>query len=176
MVENSSGGFPAPWSTVVKVLSALVTLLLIGISVVVSWKFGTHFVAVVLPLVVLGGAALFTIRGFEIDGSEILVQRLLWKTRIDLAGVERIWASPSAMEKSWRVFGNGGLYSISGLYRNRKLGSYRAFAMDPKHSVVLEWPDHRVVVTPGRPQDFVEALRLIGFDVAAGGERTESQA
>ncbi|MBZ0112291.1 MAG: PH domain-containing protein [Thermoanaerobaculia bacterium] len=178
MMEVSPGKFSAPWSTVVKVISALVTVLLIGISIAVSQNFGVTIAAAVLPVVVLGGSALFTVRGFEIVGSEILVQRLLWQTRIDLGGVERIWASALAMEKSWRVFGNGGLYSISGLFRNRRLGSYRAFAVDPKNAVVLEWEDHRVVVTPGRPLDFVEALQRAGFDAAvvAGREKIEKQA
>lgn len=177
MKEVSSGQFSAPWSTVVKVLSVVVTVLLVGISAGASWRFGPTLWSAMLPVVILGGAALFTIRGFEIAGSEILVQRLLWRTRIDLAGVERIWASDSAMKKSWRVFGNGGLYSISGLYRNRRLGSYRAFAVDPKHAVVLEWADHRAVVTPGRPRDFVEALRQAGFDAAvtAGKEKTDNE-
>ncbi len=52
------------------------------------------------------------------------------------------------MKGSIRTFGNGGLFCFSGRFRNRKLGSYRAFATDPKLAVVLRFPDKIVVVTP----------------------------
>ena len=91
-----------------------------------------------LPGTALVGCALFTIRGYEVDSTAVYVQRLLWRTQIPLAGLELAWASPEAMAGSIRLFGNGGLFSFSGLFRNRRLRSYRAFATDPALAVVLE--------------------------------------
>jgi hypothetical protein len=65
---------------------------------------------------------------------------------------------PVAVEGSMRIFGNGGFFAFTGLFRNRKLGSYRAYATDSKKAVVLRWPGRTVVVTPDDPQKFVAAI------------------
>jgi len=64
------------------------------------------------------------------------------------------------MKGSLRLFGNGGLFSSSGLFWNRRLGRYRAFATDPGNAVVLEFPDRTLVVTPESPSGFLAALKL----------------
>jgi hypothetical protein len=64
-----------------------------------------------------------------------------------------------ATSKSLRLFGNSGFFCIAGLFSNRKLGRYRAFATDPQRAVVLELPARKVVVTPENPWQFLAALR-----------------
>jgi hypothetical protein len=121
-----------------------------------------HFVArgsaSVLTLLLIGGTALFTIRGYRLEGRQLLVDRLLWSTRVPLDGLDAAEIVPDAMRRSVRLFGNGGLFAFAGWFRNRRLGTYRAFATDPSRSVVLRFPNRRVVVTPDDPQGFAEAL------------------
>jgi len=64
------------------------------------------------------------------------------------------------MRGSIRTFGNGGLFSFTGFYRNRLLGAYRAFVTDPRQAVVLRFPKRNVVVSPGAPEEFVRDLPL----------------
>lgn len=163
--------FPsAPWPASLKAISAAATLLLLavgyaaarsvpppaaGIAHSVGW-----IVACVPPAVALG-ALLFVVRGYEIDRSRLRVQRLLWFSEIRLGGLKQVWHDPRATEGSLKVAGNGGLFSFTGVFRNKTLGRYRAFATDPKRAVVLVLPGRTVVVTPADPNAFVQHVRVI---------------
>jgi hypothetical protein len=128
---------------------------------------GTYLALCIPPLVILGGV-LFVVRGYQLAPGELRVHRLLWATRIDLAGLDRAAADPSAMDGSLRIFGNGGLYAVTGLFQNRTLGRYRAFVTDKRRSVVLHFPDRTVVVSPEDPFSFLHQLRagVPGVEIA----------
>ena len=79
---------------------------------------------------------------------------------------------PSAMCGSVRTCGNGGLFSFTGWYWNRKIGKYRAFITDPAKAVVLVFANRRIVVTPDRPEDFVRALSVFCGCGRAGVRQT----
>lgn len=131
--------------------------------------------AVAGPWIVLVAAALFTVRGYELDAGELRVQRLLWATRVPLAGLRRAWADPKALKGSIRLLGNGGLYSFSGLFRSGKLGRYRAFVTDWRRAVVLRFDGRTVVVTPDRPDGFLERLPLYAPGAEIGRESDASE-
>jgi hypothetical protein len=63
------------------------------------------------------------------------------------------------MKGSIRTMGNGGLFSFTGLYRSRKLGTFRAYATDMKCSVILKYEERTVVATPEYPEEFAELVR-----------------
>ena len=98
------------------------------------------------------------IRGFVLSGDSLLIQRLGWQSKLDLTELVSADADPEAMDKSLRTWGNGGLFCFCGRFRNTKLGAYRAYATDPKRSVVLKFNDRTVVVTPDRPDGFVASI------------------
>jgi hypothetical protein len=168
----------APWPKSLKVISLLATAVLVGVGWA-AWRViprGTRvpfaetvgtFVAAVPPLVLLG-ALLFVVTGFEVSPSELRIQRLLWSTRVSLDGLARAWSDPKAMSCSLRIWGNGGLYSITGYYHSKALGRYRAFVTDPACAVVLSLPNRTVVVSPAEPRAFLQALSLSfpGLDTA----------
>ena len=116
-----------------------------------------NFLLVIPPLLV-AGALLFVVRGYEIEARSLGVRRLLWVTRIPLDGLQRAWHDAEAMQRSIRIFGNGGLFAISGLFRNRSLGSYRAFVTRPDRAVVLRTATRVVVISPAEPRAFLDAL------------------
>ena len=111
------------------------------------------------PLALLLGSALFLVRGYEIAGGELLILRLLWTTPLSLDGLRSVEADPESLKSSLRLFGNGGLYSFTGLFRNKALGRYRAFVTDHRNAVVLVWDRRTVVISPDRPGYFVDTLR-----------------
>jgi hypothetical protein len=111
-----------------------------------------------VALVVVGIAALWTVRGYSVTPDRILVHRLLWATRLPRAGLTSATYAPDAMARSIRLFGNGGLFGVVGWFSNRQLGRYRAWVTDPRHTVVLRWADRTVVVSPSPPELFVESL------------------
>ncbi|SDJ54898.1 PH domain-containing protein [Microbulbifer yueqingensis] len=155
--------FDAPWSRQLKWLTALTSLLLVGIPAVLLNRApenppSLYMVSVWLPLVILALCTLFAIRGYAIDDNALYILRPLWKTRISLEGLIEVKPDPEAMRASIRVFGNSGLFGYIGLFRNEKTGPYRAFATDQQKAVVMRYPDRTVVVTPGRPDKLAALL------------------
>jgi hypothetical protein len=152
--------FNAPWGKTLRWVSALSGLLLLAVAVPLLAK-ATPTAAqglTALPLLILAGAALFVIRSYTIEPGELLIRRLLWTTRLPLAGLQSVEAVPDAMRGSVRLFGNGGLFSITGWYRNRALGNYRAFVTDLKKTVVLRFEKKTVVISPADPERFVAEI------------------
>lgn len=157
--------YSAPWSTTLKVVTTAVCAMF-----AVGWlalyqapgQMGPgRYIGLVLLPVVLALAALFVVRGYEIQGAHLRIRRLLWWTRIPLAGLLSAQADPKATRASVRLWGNGGFFSFSGWFANRQLGRYRLYATDVPRSVVLTFDQRRpVVVTPGSPARFVGEIRV----------------
>ena len=156
--------YEAPWSTSLIVMSVLTTVICLGAAAGAWLSFaakhppGVLGCVVFLPLVILFGAALFTIRGYSLSSDSILVHRLLWSTVLPRAGLQSAQVEPEAMRGSLRTFGNGGAFSFTGFYYNKRLGSYRAYVTDPRRTVVLRYANRRVVLSPATPEDFVQDL------------------
>jgi hypothetical protein len=135
----------------VVIISAVVVPLLLKNPV--GW-----LVALILP-----AAALFIVRSYAIEPNVLAIRRLLWTTRLPLAGLQSAEVSPNVMRGSLRLFGNGGMFSITGLFRNRALGNYRAFVTDLTKTVVLRFPNRTVVISPENPERFVADISEFAF-------------
>lgn len=148
--------FTSPWSRSLVLISALASTVLMG-GATISWIVGPKFLA---PL--LGGipvaAALFTIRGYSISSGTLFIHRLFWRTSIPLAGLKSAEHCPDALNGAIRTIGNGGLYSFSGYFRSKDLGPFRAFVTDLHSTVVMRFPTHVIVVSPGAPDDFIQQV------------------
>jgi hypothetical protein len=156
--------FMAPWGRPVTVVSVLVTGLLLwvplmGVVAVPPEQPLARWPMVILPLLILAGTALFAVRGFALENTSLVVRRLLWSTRIPLEGLETVTIDPEAMKGSLRLAGNGGLFALTGLFRNKRLGLYRAFVTDLNRCVVLRLPKRSIVVSPDEPEEFAMAVR-----------------
>jgi len=121
-----------------------------------------------LPLAILAGGLLFVVRGYAFEDGGLVVERLLWQTPIGLGGLERAWHDPKAMCRSIRLFGNGGLFAVTGIFRNARLGNYRAFVTDPKKAVVLRFASRTVVISPADPRALLDHLRTVSPATAVG--------
>lgn len=167
--RQSSSQFGAPWGRGVKFATSAAGLLLVGLSVILPLTIPREaiwaaFVGPGLMLVTFGIVALFCVRGYTIRHRELLVQRSFWQTHLSLKDLARAYVDPEAMKKTLRSCGNGGFMAYTGWFYNKKLGHYRAFVTDPARSVVLEFANRRVVVSPDDPGAFVRAL---GFNPEA---------
>lgn len=148
--------FGAPWGRRLIVMSAIGTLVL-GIPVVVQASRGFWSIPV-LFLVILTTTVLHVVRGYEVSDGELRIKRLLWNTAWPLDEATSATMRPNAMRGSWRVWGNGGLYAISGRFSGSGLGRYHAFVTDPGRTVVVNTKRGIVVVSPDRPPEFVDAV------------------
>lgn len=160
---QATAQFAAPWGRLLKLVTLLASVILVGVAIIglrdaptagLMWQLSL----VGLPLFILIVSVFFMIRGYELSGRQLLVRRLGWQSRIDLAGLLSVVADPAAMAKSIRTFGNGGLFVFAGKFRNKKLGSYRAYATDPRLAVVLTFANRKIVVTPHDPAAFVKQV------------------
>lgn len=145
--------FRAPWSTKLKLTTGgLVAVLLVAVVMIQDW--GS---LLILGILVIG--ATFAIRGYSIVDGRLLILRLGWATKLDLAELTSAEASPGATMGSVRTMGIGGLFGFVGYYHNAVLGSYKSYSTDEMNSVVLRFGDETIVVTPEDPFVFVDALK-----------------
>jgi Bacterial PH domain len=158
--------FRAPWSKSLIVASTFATLVCLGVSYTL-WTVlvdpslePLRFWLALLPLAIILICALFTVRGYSITNDAILVERLLWTTRVPLDGLKSVVFDPHATRGSMRTFGNGGFFSFTGYFRNKELGSYRAFMTDRRRAVVLRFLDRVILMSPDRPEDFVKTISM----------------
>lgn len=161
---NGMTRFRAPWPGLLIGISVAGTLALvlasaIGLAVLPPRPVGPRVALAALPAAVVLGCLVFMVRGYVVTDRELIIQRLGWANRWPLARLESVAVDPQAMRYSLRLWGNGGLFAFCGWFRNKKLGLYRAFATDPKRSVVLRFGSQTIVVTPEDPAAFVEAIQ-----------------
>jgi|GEM_PF-150626 hypothetical protein len=156
--------FGAPWGRTLKTAS-LVFSLLLAVGAVAAWYgwrahgAGEALLIACLLVATWVGAALCTVNGYVLTDDAIVVKRLGWTTRLPWQGLVSIAGDNEAMTRSLRLFGNGGLLSFTGIFWNRKIGRYRAFATDPSRAVILTYANRKVVITPDDPQRFIMQAR-----------------
>lgn len=149
--------FRAPWSTSVRVITVVVGGLLVALPLALPadalrWIVWAVWGAVVTCL-------FLSVTGYSVRNGTLLVHRLGWATRFELASLSAFEINPHAMMGSVRLFGNGGIFCILGHFRNGVLGHYRAYVTDAARAVVLEFGARKIVVSPDDPAAFVETLR-----------------
>jgi hypothetical protein len=145
--------FRAPWSTKLKLTTGVFAAVLIAVAVMnPGWGSG-------LAVAILVVAAAFAIRGYSVMDGKLLIHRLGWATRFDLATLTRVEVNPGATMGSVRAMGIGGLFGFVGHFHNQVLGSYKAYATHDLNTVVMVFDGQTIVVTPDDPQAFVEAVK-----------------
>ena len=148
--------FGAPWDAALSVVSVVATaiFLLVAALPLPGALWPVRVLVLAAPLAALP----FVVRGYEVRDGALWIRRLFWQTRVDLSGLRSACADPAVLRGSIRLCGNGGLYSFTGWYWNRRLGVFHAYATGVRRVVVLTLDDRRVVVTPDDPEAFVQAL------------------
>jgi hypothetical protein len=143
------------------------SLVILSLPMLVGIYFATRpsppsvFLLIGLPPLLVAATFAHRVRGYTLAEDAITVQRGLWNTRLPLDGLRSVIGDAEAMHGSIRVLGNGGLFSITGRFWNRKLGWYTAFATDPSRAVVLRYPKRTIVITPHDPQHFIMRARTM---------------
>lgn len=149
--------FGAPWSRFVKITTILVVALVAALPFMLPTARLPWLDYLLWGVLVF--CLFFSVSGYSVKDGQLLVHRLGWSTKFDLARLSAFNVNPHAMSGSIRLFGSAGLFCVIGYYRNGVLGHYRAYVTDSARSVVLEFGDAKIVVSPDDPQAFVETLR-----------------
>ena len=161
--------FNARLSPRVKATTALGTVvllgeaaLLLGLANRVPSPVSGLFLVVGTSLVLLfAGIALLAIRGYALELGQLRVARPLWSTTHSLAGLESAVRDPQSLRFTVRGFGNNGFFALNGWRVVEPYGWCRVLATDPENAVVLRAASGTYIVTPDRPDEFVQqALAL----------------
>jgi Bacterial PH domain len=67
-------------------------------------------------------------------------------------------ARQTAMPRSLRMLGSGGMFGWWGRFANRDWGRFKAYATDRRRGVLLEWPGFKLFVSPEDPEAFCRAV------------------
>lgn len=149
--------------------SALGTVVLLGeaalmlaLSAHLPQPVAAIFGLVGVSLVALFGViALLAIRGYRLEPGVLRVDRPLWSTSHSLAGLSSAARDPDALRFTFWGFGNNGFFALNGWRRVEPYGWCRVLATDPANAVVLRAAGATYIVTPDRPDEFVQrALAL----------------
>jgi hypothetical protein len=136
------------------VISFAAVVLVLLVNPLIAFKAVSPFVAlgVVLPMFLFERSK---VSRFRIDENCLV----LGKKRFPLQGAVEVRRDPDAMKWAIKLFANGGLGSLRGSFRSRRLGKFYAFMTGTENAVVVRWPDKTVVVSPADPEFFIYSAR-----------------
>jgi hypothetical protein len=107
---------------------------------------------------VIGGTALWMVRGFQLTDDAVVVRRVLWSNRIPLRTIESAEVDPHACKGAWKTCGNDGLFAMHGRFRSKHLGKFQAYVTNAENAVVLLVRGDTIVISPENPRSFVNEL------------------
>ena len=156
--------FRAPWSRSLKTASRIAVLILLGTAAagILLMPARMPLLRVLLaglPAGVLVSALLFMVSGYTLTATALEVRRPLWTTTFALSDLISVAGDAEALQGALRLFGNGGLFSFSGIFWNRRLGLFHAYGTDPGRAVVLKFRKRTIVITPDDTQRFIVRVR-----------------
>ena len=99
------------------------------------------------------------IRRYRLVDGELRIELPLRTVRFPLSGLVSVTPDREALRGAWKMSGNDGLGVISGRFRSKRLGAFRAYLTDAEHAVVLRWPDRCLVISPHQHSYFIETVR-----------------
>ncbi len=159
---------PAPAGVRVRVITAIVVVVFIVIMAAQVWFVphsggADYWIAIFAPLVgvpiVVAVWWFARVRELRLEGRELIVVRRGFPVRFSLDGLECCEADRDPLSGARKIRGNDGLGAISGKFRSKKLGDFRAHVSDCEHGVVLRAAAGTMVVSPAQPSIFIDAIR-----------------
>ena len=132
-----------------------------------SHRSSDPIVGVVAPLFPMVGL-LIAVPAFFIERARTSRFRIeenclvLGRRRFPLEGLVEVDRDPDVLRRARKLWGNGGMGSIRGRFRNKRIGDFYAFLTCTENAVVLRWPDKAVAVSPEDPEFFILSARSAG--------------
>jgi hypothetical protein len=149
--------FRSSWDFLLIIMTVAISILLIGMAF-----FTGSVITSIISVSVITIGVVFGVYGYSIQDHELRIIRLGWSKDIPYSDIAEVEYSPDVMMGSLRTFGIGGFFSYYGLFRNRILGSYKAYATHRKNTVIITTRSgNKILVTPNEPARFAEELKKV---------------
>jgi hypothetical protein len=124
--------------------------------------------AVLVGLLLIG---LFSVRGYDVDRGQLIIERPAWKTYVDLSDLSEAEVVPRLVNSSISTWSTRGLFGFIGYGYASKIGSYRAYVTDSSKAVLLRFSSGKMlVVSPDSPTEFITVL-MAGLKESSMPER-----
>lgn len=145
----------APLCRSIKIVTAVV-LLLAAVLVAASFREASLLPIVAILLFSIGLAYLLSPIGYSVANSVLTVKRR-WGSRAFGPVVRCSIPAKRPSAFTLRLWGNGGLFSGTGIFWNRRWGIFRAYVTRAKHDelVLVETARTKVLISPEDPAAFV---------------------
>jgi hypothetical protein len=151
----------APLERNARVITALVALVVVAEVLVLALVTDGGLVVLVgapsLLVAVLMLPLAFSPSGYALGAGDLAVTRRAARPLLfPLANLAA--ARTTAMPRSRRRFGSGGLFGWWGWFFNRDWGRFKVYATDRRRGVLLEWPGFKLFVSPTDPEALCHAV------------------
>jgi len=144
----------APTSLRIKIVTGAI-LGLIGLFLVLSYWYVSFLVAVA----VAGGISvlcyLWSPMAYEVSDHVLTV--LFRRGSKEFGTITDCNPVPKKLGMTLRLWGNGGLFAVTGIFWNRRWGTFRAYLTTSDHAnlVLVDTADHKVLVSPADASGFI---------------------
>lgn len=172
---------PAPLSGFVKFMTTfafiMFAVMIVGFlfsTILLSSQEPSFAVFMAIFVVVFAGLAALTLwicyrqkpRMYKIVNGELIVERATpWKDiHVSLSDIKSVESLPKISLFSLRLWGNGGLFCVSGTFFSFRLGKYRASVTSIRDLLLIRYGKKALVISPAEPLSFkMELERLMGL-------------
>jgi hypothetical protein len=158
--------FPASFDRLVYWVTGGITLLfgMIIATQVAANLLGAHFIPLLTSLLLVSiyfFSFLLRVTGYELTGDYLVIRRFLKARAIPRSAIKEVEVLPKeALDSSFRIFGNGGLFGYYGKFTNRRIGTMTWYATRRDKVVLLRLQGgEKIIITPNEPQRLQQALK-----------------
>jgi len=157
---NMVKGASAKLSPVVVVITSLVILMTLGCLVATCFfpRFPAviRFLYAVILSALLVGCYLRSPVAYEITPDDKLIVQFRLGSRA-FGGVKKVAPVAKPVSFTIRLWGNGGLFALTGIYWNRTYGRFRAYVTNLKKLVLVELMDgKKIVISPENIEEWTQ--------------------
>jgi hypothetical protein len=156
--------FAAPWNRSLRLVTLIVALVCLTITaslwpvIEAEGPGSIHFWGGLLPVLIVTVAAVFAVKGYRLEGDELVVERLFWVNRFPLEALESVQPEPQLMRHCRSVLGNSGFCGFMGLFKHPRTGVFRALVTDPAQVLLLNFAERPLAISPGDHERFLAGL------------------
>ncbi len=158
----------APMSPAIKIVTGLVLGMLVGL-LLFAVNSRPMLVGVALLAAVIFFCYLQAPVAYELEGDQLTVRlRSGQKVFPGVTGCSTLTARPP---RGLRLFGNGGLFGVTGIFWNKPYGVFRAYLTSARYQdyVLVDTINKKVLISPENPAAFVRAWAALAPGSPASG-------
>ena len=162
--RNPGLSFGAPWNRNLRLITMIIAVVCLGLTaslwpVIQAQGPGSmHFWGGLLPVMIVISCAVFAVKGYRLEGRELVVERLMWVNRFPLQTLQWFQPSPRLIRQSGSLLGNSGFFGFMGLFKHARTGVFRALVTDPDRVVLLGFTKRSLAISPSDPERFLDAI------------------